>query len=147
VRRPPRRRSPGRHRLQLPRLQLTPGDTDKGRNAFVRDLKTGELRRVDAADPAAFTASPQLSADSRYLAFVSADPGDPDRTTRAYVGDLRTARTVLAGPDAEGGPNDQSVSAPVIDRHSRQVAFSSSSPDLVPGDTYDTSHVHVRHMR
>jgi Tol biopolymer transport system component len=130
-----------------PDSRLTPGDTNKGHNVFVRDLKTGDLRRIDAADPAAFTAYPRLSADSRYLAFVSADPGDPDRTTRAYVRDLRTGRTVLASPDAEGGPNDQSVSAPVIDRHGRQVAFSSSSPDLVTGDTYDTSHVYVRRMR
>ncbi|WP_405507522.1 TolB family protein [Streptomyces purpurascens] len=127
--------------------RLTPGDTNQGHNVFVRDLKTGDLRRIDAADPAAFTAFPRLSADSRYLAFVSADPGDPDRTTRAYFRDLRTGRTVLASPDAEGGPNDQSVSAPVIDRHGREVAFSSSSPDLVPGDTYDTSHVYVRHLR
>ncbi len=127
--------------------RLTPGDTNQGHNVFVRDLKTGDLRRIDAADPAAFTAFPRLSADSRYLAFVSADPGDPDRTTRAYVRDLRTGRTVLASPDAEGGPNDQSVSAPVVDRHGRKAAFGSSSPDLVPGDTYDTSHVYVRHMR
>ncbi|MFC9508657.1 TolB family protein [Streptomyces sp. NPDC057002] len=127
--------------------QLTPGDTNKGHNVFVRDLKTGDLRRIDAADPAAFTAFPRLGTDSRYLAFVSADPGDPDRTTRAYVRDLRTGRTVLASPDAEGGPNDQSVSAPVIDRNGRTAAFSSSSPDLVPGDTYDTSHVFVRRIR
>ncbi|MET9869665.1 hypothetical protein ABZZ16_26555, partial [Streptomyces sp. NPDC006386] len=127
--------------------RLTPGDTNQGHNVFVRDLKTGDLRRIDAADPAAFTASPQLSADSRHLAFVSADPGDPDRTTRAYVRDLRTGRTTLASPDTAGGPNDQSVTAPVIDRHGRTVAFSSYSPDLVPGDTYDTSHVYVRHLR
>jgi Tol biopolymer transport system component len=127
--------------------QLTPGDTNQGHNVFVRDLRTGELRRIDAADPAAFTAYPRLSGDSRYLAFASADPGDSDRTTRAYVRDLRTGRTVLASPDAQGGPNDQSVSAPVIDRGGRTVAFSSSSADLVPGDTYDTSHVYVRHLR
>ncbi|MFD6173670.1 TolB family protein [Streptomyces coeruleorubidus] len=127
--------------------QLTPGDTNKGHNVFVRDLKTSGLRRIDVADPAAFTAHPRLGADSRHLAFLSSDSGDTDRTTRAYVRDLRTGRTVLASPDAEGGPNDQSVSAPVLDRHGRTVAFSSSSPDLVPGDTYDTSHVYVRHMR
>ncbi|MFF8396728.1 hypothetical protein [Streptomyces sp. NPDC016172] len=46
--------------------------------------------------------------------------GDPNHTTRAYVRDLRDGRT---------------------------VAFSSSSPDLVPGDAYDTSHVFVRHLR
>ncbi|MFF8873594.1 hypothetical protein [Streptomyces massasporeus] len=127
--------------------QLTPGDANRGHNVFIRDLKTGGLRRIDAADPAAFTASPRLSADNRYLAFVSADPGDTDHTHRAYVRDLRTGRTVLASPDAEGGPNDQSVSAPVIDRHGRTVAFGSASPDLVPGDTYDTAHVYVRHLK
>ena len=68
----------------------------------VRDLKTGELRRIDAADPAAFTAYPRLSADNRYLALVSADPGDTGHTYRAYVRDLRTGRTVLAGPDSRG---------------------------------------------
>ncbi|MFJ5732817.1 TolB family protein [Streptomyces paradoxus] len=127
--------------------RLTPGDTNQGHNVFVRDLKTGELRRIDAADPAAFTAYPRLSADNRHLAFTSADPGDTNRTTRAYVRDLRTGTTVLASPDARGGANDQSVSAPVIDRHGRTIAFGSASPDLVPGDTYDTSHVYVRHLR
>ncbi|QCD58423.1 PD40 domain-containing protein [Streptomyces hawaiiensis] len=127
--------------------QLTPGDTNQGHNVFVRDLNTGELRRIDAADPAAFTAYPRLSADNRYLAFASADPGDTNHTTRAYVRDLRAGRTVLASPDAQGGPNGQSVSAPVIDRDGRTVAFSSSSADLVPGDTYDTSHVYVRRLK
>ncbi|MER7478241.1 hypothetical protein ABTX60_11365 [Streptomyces sp. NPDC126510] len=78
---------------------------------------------------------------------VHGDPGDADRTTRAYVRDLRTGRATLASPDAQGGPNDQSVSAPVIDRDGRTLAFGSSSPDLVPGDTYDTSHSYVRHLR
>ncbi|MGC5037913.1 hypothetical protein ACPXCS_24255 [Streptomyces sp. DT190] len=127
--------------------QLTPGDTNRGHNVFVRDLKTGELRRIDAADPAAFTAFGQLSADNRHLVFVSADPGDTDHVHRAYVRDLRTGRTVLASPDTRGGGNDQSVSTPVLDRHGRTVAFASPSPDLVPGDTYDTSHVYVRHLK
>ncbi|MGW7496548.1 hypothetical protein ACWGKA_19905 [Streptomyces luteogriseus] len=43
------------------------------------------------------------------------------------------------------------MSAPVTDRNGRTVAFGSSAPDptrpdLVPGDTYDTSHV-IRHLR
>ncbi|GAA2289993.1 hypothetical protein GCM10010234_33580 [Streptomyces hawaiiensis] len=39
------------------------------------------------------------------------------------------------------------MSAPVIDRDGRTLAFGSSSPDLVPGDTYDTTHIYVRHLR
>lgn len=35
----------------------------------------------------------------------------------------------------------------MIDRDGRAVAFSSPAADLVPGDTYDTSHVYVRHLK
>ncbi len=128
--------------------QLTPGDTNNGHNAFVRDLKTGKVRRIDAADPAASTAQPRLSADSRYLVFGSSDPADPNHASQAYVRDLRTGRTVLASPSVQGGPSGSyGVSFPVIDRHGRQVAFSSSAADLVPGDSADTTHVFVRHLR
>jgi Tol biopolymer transport system component len=127
--------------------KLTADDTNGTDNVFVRDLKTGELRRIDAAGPAAFTAQPSLSADSRHLAFVSDDPADPNRTTRAYVRDLRTGHTVLVNPATQGGPSSSPASFPVIDRHGRTVAFSSWATDLVPGDTDDTTHVHVRHLK
>ena len=127
--------------------RLTPGDTNGTHNVFVRDLRTGDLRRIDAADPAAYTAHPSLAADGRHLAFVSVDPGDPNHTTRAYVRDLRTGSTVLANPSAQGGKSESGVSFPVIDRHGRTVAFSSYATDLVPDDTYDTTHVYVRHLR
>ncbi|KOG34666.1 hypothetical protein AQJ84_30070 [Streptomyces resistomycificus] len=128
--------------------QLTPGDTNNGHNAFVRDLRTGQVRRIDAADPAASTAYPRLSADSRYLVFGSSDPADPNHARQAYVRDLRTGHTVLASPSVQGGPSGSyGVSFPVIDRHGRQVAFSSSAADLVPGDSHDTTHVFVRHLR
>lgn len=35
----------------------------------------------------------------------------------------------------------------MTDRHGRKVAFSTWATDLVPGDTYDTAHVYVRHHR
>ncbi|SDP13287.1 component of the Tol biopolymer transport system [Streptomyces sp. cf386] len=127
--------------------RLTPNDTNGTHNVFVRDLRTGELCRLDAADPAAYTAHPSLSADNRYVAFVAVDPNDPNHTTRAYVRDLRTGRTVLANPDTQGGPSDSPASFPVIDRHGRTVAFASGATDLVPGDTYDTTHLYVRHLR
>lgn len=127
--------------------QLTPDDTNGSHNVFVRDLRTGELRRIDAADPAATTAHPSLSADNRYVAFVASDPDDPNHTMHAYVRDLRTGRTVLANPDTQGGPSDSSVSFPAIDGHGRTVAFASWATDLVPGDTYDTTQLYVRHLR
>ena len=133
------RRGPGRltrHRRRAARDRRAHGAAD--REASVAP---------DGTDGNGPSGRPSLSADGSHLAFTSADPGDTNRTTRAYVRDLCTGTTVLAGPDARGGANDQSVSAPVIDRHGRTIAFGSASPDLVPGDTYDTSHVSVRHMR
>ncbi|MFE9600626.1 TolB family protein [Streptomyces hokutonensis] len=124
--------------------QLTPDDTNNSHNVFIRDLRTGQLRRIDGAGPTAYTAYPQLSADSRYLAYASGDPGD---ARQAYVRDLRTGRTVLASPAIGGGPSAGGVDFPVIDRHGRTVAFSSWATDLVPGDTYDTTHVYVRHLK
>jgi Tol biopolymer transport system component len=127
--------------------QLTPGDTNNAHNVFIRDLKTGELRSIDAADPAASSGAASLSADSRYLAYLSADLRDPDRTGQVYVRDLRTGHTVVVNPNTQGGNSQAAVFDLAIDRHGRQVAFSSWGTDLVPGDTYDTTHVYVRHLR
>ncbi|MEU1476440.1 hypothetical protein [Streptomyces sp. NPDC005760] len=129
--------------------RLTPDDTNRGHNVFVRDLRTGQVRRIDAADPAGYTAFPQLSADSRHLVYVA--DADPDHTRQAYVRDLRTGRTVLASPSVQGGPaGNYGVNFPVIDRHGRTVAFSSWSNDLVPedaGQTDFTTHIYVRHLK
>ncbi|WP_405569801.1 hypothetical protein OG418_34720 [Streptomyces phaeochromogenes] len=127
--------------------RLTPGDTNNGQNMFIRDLKTGSIRRIDAADPAGWTVSGALSADNRHLAFGSVDSGDPDHTERVYVRDLSTGTTTLASVDTAGGRNDESATDPVIDAHGRNVAFDSYSPDLVPGDTWDSQHTFVRHLR
>ncbi|WAU84700.1 hypothetical protein O1Q96_36440 [Streptomyces sp. Qhu-G9] len=127
--------------------QLTPGDTNGTQNAFIRDLKTGDLRRIDAADPAEATGSAALSADNRRLTFVASAPAAGDHTNRVYVRDLRTGATELVSADTEGGPNDDEAHSPVIDAHGRRVAFSSSSADLVPADSYDHQHAYVRHLR
>ncbi|WP_030616974.1 PD40 domain-containing protein [Streptomyces fulvoviolaceus] len=126
--------------------QLTPDDTNDSHNVFVRDLKTGSVSRIDGADPAAYTAYPQLSADSRYLAFGSAAPAS-DEARQVYVRDLRTGRTVLVSAAAQGGPSADYADFPVIDRHGRTVAFSSWATDLVPGDTDTTTDVYVRHLK
>ncbi|MGW1030277.1 TolB family protein [Streptomyces sp. NPDC002577] len=127
--------------------QLIPGDTNNGHNVFVRDLKTGALRRIDMTNPAAWATYPSLSADNRHVAFIASDPDDPGQDAQVYVHDLRTGRTVLASPDVQGGKSQYSPSFPVLDRHGRTVAFSSYAYDLVPGDSFDSQHVYVRYLR
>ncbi|NNN31735.1 hypothetical protein HLK59_15425 [Streptomyces sp. S3(2020)] len=129
--------------------QLTPGDTNGSHNVFARDLRTGSVSRIDGADPAAYTAYPRLSADSRHLAFGSAAPAS-DEARQVYVRDLRTGRTALVSVAAQGGPSAEPAEFPVIDRHGRTVVFSSWANDLVSADagqTDFTTHVYVRHLK
>ncbi|MES5817257.1 hypothetical protein [Streptomyces sp. RG80] len=129
--------------------QLTPGDTNGSHNVFVRNLKTGSVSRIDGADPADYTGYPQLSADSRHLAFESVGPSS-NEARQVYVRDLITGRTVLVSVAARGGPSADSAGSPVIDRHGRTVAFSSWANDLVPedaGQTGSTTDVYVRHLK
>lgn len=73
-----------------------------------------------------------------------------------YVARAREARGRIA---SRPGPIEYSIS-PALPTEPAEAArnsgtryrdgaasFGSSSPDLVPGDTYDTSHVYVRYLR
>ncbi|MEV5594980.1 hypothetical protein [Streptomyces sp. NPDC052496] len=108
---------------------LTPGDTNGGRNVFRRDLRTGTTQRVDAADPAGTTAAGRLSADGRYLAFRSADG--------LSLRDLRDGRTRLVQPATD-------LRDAALDAHARTVVFASWAEDLVPDDTNGRGDVFVR---
>lgn len=102
---------------------LVPGDTNEAADVFVRDLRAGTTRLVEAG--ASGAADPTISADGRYVGFTSYSalvPADQDEEADVYVRDLRTGGTELAS--AEGGvfPMDQFGSA-VISADGRYLAF------------------------
>ena len=103
---------------------LVPGDAPGSRDIFVRQLRTGELRRV--AVPGAQLGSPTLSRTGRFLAYT-AYSGDA-AVTGVYVQDLRTGTverlTVPAGDDFAGGR----VASPALAADGRHVAFVVSRP-------------------
>ncbi|MBB4742831.1 Tol biopolymer transport system component [Actinoplanes octamycinicus] len=92
-----------------------------------------------------------ISADGRYVAFTAGEmpfsPADTNGTSDVYVGDLRTraVRLVSATPTGTAGAGesyDADVSA-----DGRYVSFTSTAPDLVPGDTNGIPDVFVRDVR
>lgn len=82
---------------------LAPGDTNIAADIFVRDLRAGTTRIVStnlgARIPSAFTpaASPQVSADGRYVLLEGSDPFGSSTTVynQVYLYDVASNRTIL----------------------------------------------------
>ena len=132
---------------------LVPGDTNGAYDVLVRDRQLGTTKLVSAARSGgasdADSSSPQLSADGRWVAFVSgADdlaPGDTNESPDIYVRDLMggvtsRASVTTAGAQTSSGYANQS---PTISADGRYVTFTAGAP-LVPTDTNDNEDVYLR---
>jgi Tol biopolymer transport system component len=133
-----------------------PDDTN-GTDIFVRDLRKGVTTRVSVQTGGAqadnqYVSSPTISADGRYVAFVSDAsnlvPGDTNGTNDVFVRDLRKGVTRLVsvatgGAQQVGGRADESA----ISANGRFVVFESFAPNLVPGDTNGLSDIFVHDLK
>lgn len=118
----------------LERLSLTPsGGTPSGRSAY-----------------------PSLSADGRWVSFISEAPNltpdDPDTKWDVFVRDRETGTTVLVSKSAagvkgnsdSGDPLSYGVGGPAISGTGRFVAFTSLATNLVPAAPPSGVYVHDR---
>jgi len=138
---------------------LVAGDTNGVGDVFVRDRVAGATTRVSVASSGTQASSgsdePVISADGRYVAFVSmADnlvPGDTNRRRDVFVRDRVTGATTRVsvtsgGSQAISGPGTASGNGsekPAISADGRYVTFLSMAGNLVPGDTNRTPDVFV----
>lgn len=137
---------------------LVPGDANGSADVFVRDRRKGTTRCVSVGlngKPANdYSAGASISADGRYVAFVSHASnlvrGDTNRFTDVFVRDLATGTTRRASISTSReqanypseGPNGSYESA--ISGDGRFVGFTSLASNLVSGDTNDEGDVFVR---
>ncbi|MFE7036431.1 hypothetical protein ACFU9Y_39665 [Streptomyces sp. NPDC057621] len=133
---------------------LVPDDTDGAWNVFVHDLATGTNRRIHGTQGGpgeAYTRNPAVSADGRYVTFmteVTEAGAQYGKEWPVYLRDLRTGTTVLVTPDTTGGTATADVLPGRIADGARRIAFRSADPSLIPaGDTNDGTDVFVRHLR
>lgn len=131
---------------------LVTGDTNGFEDVFVRDVLQGrtELASVDSggAQGDGDSLEPAISADGRYVAFfsyatnlVALDTNDrPD----IFVRDRVSGLTLCASVDLAGLPAGGRY--PSISADGRFVAFESTSPNLVNGDTNGARDVFVRDL-
>jgi Tol biopolymer transport system component len=123
---------------------LVAGDTNGQADIFLHDRTTGITSRVSVATGgvqatggAATWAT--ISADGRFIAFASAATnlvaGDTNGASDIFVHDRITGVTTCLTISVGGGSSSGNSNFPVFSADGRFVAFQSSAPDLVSGDT------------
>jgi Tol biopolymer transport system component len=108
------------------------------RNVFVRDLARGTTRRIsrtNRGDPNGPSYLPAISADGRWIAFVSNATdlvtGDENELSDVFLHDLHTSKTSLVSRSASGEPANGASSRPAISANGQYVAFESDASNLV----------------
>ena len=131
---------------------LVPGDTNGVADVFVHDLQTGATARASISSLGVqgngASATPQISADGRYVAFYSWSSnlvandlnGQPD----VFVRDLQTGTTTLVSVDSNGVQGNAGSFSPAISADGRWIAFESNADNLVAGDSNGASDVFLR---
>jgi Tol biopolymer transport system component len=123
---------------------LVAGDNNSDFDIFVHDRQTGSTEAVSVAtggtQPLGGVGQPSISANGRYVAFVSAATnlvaGDTNGFWDVFVRDRvsgTTERVSVASNGAQG--NETSYTPPSISGDGRFVAFLSNATNLVAGDT------------
>lgn len=131
---------------------LVPGDTNGDADIFVRDRNSGSTSRVSLDDDEAqgngYSHSPSISADGRFVAFLSAAfnlvAGDDNGEVDIFVRDRLNGTIELISIASDGTQANDYSFAPSISADGRFVAFETQAAFLVPGDTNSTMDVFVR---
>ncbi|HEY7149294.1 MAG TPA: hypothetical protein VH420_07595, partial [Gaiellaceae bacterium] len=130
---------------------ISPGDTNALRDAFVYDRQTGTAVDISVdsagvrADLESFT--PMLSANGRFVAYMSfADnliAGDTNEGADVFVRDLQASTTERVSEYTGHYEGDGDSQRPSISADGRYVAFDSDAWNLAWGDTNDEFDVFV----
>lgn len=130
---------------------LVPGDRNRAGDVFVHDRKTGRTTRMSVASDgkpgngASF--SPQISADGRFVAFVSEATnlvrGDTNGAADVFVHDRETGRTSRVSVASNGAQLGGDAFTAAVSGDGRFVAFTTDAGNVVPGDDNHASDVFV----
>ncbi|MEZ5243989.1 MAG: hypothetical protein R2707_02755 [Acidimicrobiales bacterium] len=119
---------------------LVPGDTNATADVFVRDgNSTTRVSLTDADGESAGVASaPAVSADGRFVAFVSTGSdlvvGDTNGVADVFVRDRVAGTTVRVSVRSNGNEANGASSEPSISPSGEWVAYTSTATNLVSGD-------------
>jgi Tol biopolymer transport system component len=129
------------------------GDTNNVEDVYLRDRVAGTTERISVdsagAQGNALSGVPDISADGRFVAFVSLASnlvaGDTNGKADVFVHDRQTKTTERVSVDSAGleGNGDSGI-LPTLSADGRFVAFTSLASNLVAGDTNGSWDIFVR---
>ena len=127
---------------------LVAGDTNNRWDTFVRDVVAGTTERVSVSTAGVETAfgdgvNPSITADGRFVAFLSQGSHDPDVLQHAqeiYIRDRTAGTTTLVRPTEAGGLSNAGIRFADISADGRFVAFQSNSDNIVTPDQNGFTH-------
>ena len=130
---------------------LVADDTNTYPDVFVHDRETGETELVSVASDGTqgddCSRDPSMSADGRYMAFLSCATNlvadDTNAWPDVFVHDRETGETQRVSVASDGTQGDACSTAPSLSADGRYVAFDSQAENLVADDTNTTSDVFV----
>jgi len=134
---------------------LLPNDNNLA-GTVVKDRQTGTIERVSASSTGErgedSGISPSISANGRYVAFVSLAanlvPNDTNRRYDVFVKDRQTGILERVSVSSTGAQSEGDLygyhNRPTLSADGRYVAFASFASDLVPNDTNNTIDVFVK---
>lgn len=134
---------------------LVDGDSNGRQDVIVRDLVAGTNMLVsvglDGRSPNADSWRPRISADGRWVVFVSASTnlvsGDSNPISAVYVRDLARGTTVIASArDQDDIKGSRASLNPQISANGEWIAFESNSTNLVLGLTNNRTRLYLRHL-
>ncbi|HYN89824.1 MAG TPA: hypothetical protein VER55_14925 [Ardenticatenaceae bacterium] len=117
---------------------LVDGDSNGKEDVFVHDRESGATIRVsvasDGSEAQGESDYPAISADGRFVAFVSDAPnlagGDANGTYDVFVHDTQTGMTTRISVASDGSEGDRISTHPSISAEGRFVSFSSQATNL-----------------
>ena len=127
---------------------LVPGDTNGRPDVFVKDTRTGKIKRVstDSSGRQVTTKGPNgsyrgyISANGRFVVFTSGAknlvPGDTNAAEDAFVKDTLTNKTTRVSTDSDGRQGRGHSSGSSISADGRYVLFGSGANNLVKHDKF-----------
>jgi Tol biopolymer transport system component len=120
--------------------RLVPDDVNDSADVYVRDVRrstTSLVSRGSAGRSDGNSYAPALSADGRYLGFVSrshaVDPARHDQASQVYVAELATGDITLVSGTSSGAPANADSRRPALSADGRYVAYESVASDLGSG--------------
>jgi Tol biopolymer transport system component len=133
---------------------LVADDTNNFADVFVKDMLTGVVTRVSVSttggDANAASYAPAISADGRYVAFVSDASnlvvGDTNNEADVFVRDVLQGATSRVSVSSNGAQSNGASNNPVVSSDGRYVAFDSLASNLVADDNNSASDVFVRDL-